>query len=58
MTDNEELRLARIAYTAYCAAVGFKAFNGDDLPEFAAVPERIQQAWIAAVQAVKAEVRR
>lgn len=47
------LRLARIAYDAYCESVGGKAFNGDDLPPFADVPQRIKDAWIAAVTAVK-----
>lgn len=48
--------LARIAYRAYCAAVDFKAFNGDDLPTFDAVPQRIKDAWIAASAAVANEV--
>lgn len=43
---------AKIAYDAYCAAVGGKAFNGDTLPEFEATPERIQKAWDEAVKAV------
>lgn len=55
MTDTEDL--ARIAYDAYAQAVGGKAFNGDDLPPFAAVPERIQSAWLAAVTAVANQVR-
>ncbi len=52
MTETPE-SLAKVAYDAYCVAVGGKAFNGDGLPPFANVPERIQQAWIAAVAAVK-----
>lgn len=49
--------LAQVAYDAYCVAVGGKAFNGDDLPPFSAVPERIQQAWIVAVTAVADRIR-
>lgn len=55
--NNEPEALAPIAYNAYCAAVGFKAFNGDDLPEFDAVPQRIKNAWVAAVSAVADRVR-
>lgn len=51
------LRLARIAYDAYCEAVGGKAFNGDDLPPFDDVPQRIKDAWLAAVNAVSEEIR-
>lgn len=52
MTETPE-SLAKVAYDAYCVSVGGKAFNGDDLPPFENVPERIQRAWIAAVVAVK-----
>jgi len=55
MTDTEDL--ARIAYDAYAQAVGNKAFNGDDLPPFTAVPQHIQSAWFAAVTAVANRVR-
>lgn len=44
--------LAHIAYDAYCKAVGGKAFNGDDLPPFDAVPPRIQDAWVSSVSSV------
>lgn len=44
-TTTPESR-ARIAYTAYCKAVGFKAYNGDDLPMFDVLPPNIRQAWI------------
>jgi hypothetical protein len=42
-------------YTAYCAAVGGKAFNGDPLPDwetFRADPAKAKQAeaWIAAAR--------
>lgn len=50
MTTIDEY--ARIAYDAYSVAIGGKAFNGDDLPEFERVPEKIRDAWAVAVQAV------
>jgi hypothetical protein len=50
MSDINEL--ARVAYDAYCEAVGGKAFNGDTLPGFDAVPERIRNAWVVSVSAV------
>jgi hypothetical protein len=50
-------RLAGAMYTAYCAAVGGKAFNGDPLPDwqnFRADPFRREQyqGWIAAAAAI------
>jgi hypothetical protein len=44
--------VAEELYTAYCAAVGGKAFNGDPLPDwktFAADPTKKKQcdAWLA-----------
>ena len=49
---NREI-VAREMYTAYCAAVGGVAFNGDPLPDwgaFAADPAKAKQsgAWLAA----------
>jgi hypothetical protein len=55
MTDTEDL--AKLAYDAYCTAVGGKAFNGDSLPQFEGTPQRIQAAWIVAVTAVADRVR-
>ncbi len=55
MTETPEV-LAEVAYDAYCTAVGGKAFNGDDLPPFPAVTERIQKAWVVAVSAVAARI--
>lgn len=48
---NREI-VAEELYTAYCAAVGGVAFNGDPLPawkEFAADPAKTKQseAWLA-----------
>jgi hypothetical protein len=58
MPDNEPMSLARTAYGAYCVAVGGKAFNGDDLPDFDSVPQRIQDAWVAAVSTVAVNLRK
>ena len=41
--------LAREAYQAYGASVEFKAFNGDAMPAWSELPERIKLAWRAAV---------
>lgn len=43
-------KIAEQAYVAYCLAVDNKAFNGDDLPAWQDVGERIQLAWIAAIK--------
>lgn len=55
---NDELfELARVGYDAYCVSVGGVAFNGDRLPEFKDVPDKIQQAWMNAAVAIKVAVR-
>lgn len=43
-------KIAEAAYQAYAEAVSYKAFNGDNLPAWSDVDEKIQQAWIAAVK--------
>src|SRR6185312_9885623 len=43
---------ARIAYAAYGRMTGNKNFRGEPMPEFDALPENIQHAWIAAAAAV------
>jgi len=50
MNTTEEILAGRL-YNAYCAAVGGKAFNGDDLPtwtEFRSAQSKVKQsdAWI------------
>lgn len=50
-------RLAEIAYTTYCAAVGGKAWNGDPLPtwaEFSTDETKAKQAdgWRKAAEAI------
>lgn len=49
--------LAPIGYTAYCIAVGGKAFNEDDLPAFDNIPQRIKDAWVVAGVAIADRVR-
>lgn len=47
--------LAQIAYEAYCEAVEWKSFSGDQLPTWDQQCERspqISQAWRAAANAV------
>lgn len=53
---------AALAYSAYCAAVGGKAFNGDPLPDwktFRADPAKAKQAdaWEAAARAMRPVTR-
>lgn len=44
---------AKIGYDAYVKAVGGKAFNGDDLPPFERLPERIAAAWAITADAIE-----
>ena len=49
----EMTELAKIAYDAYSESTGgVSAVTGDKLPEFHETPDAVQQAWIAAVDAV------
>jgi hypothetical protein len=48
MTTTTPESRGQLAYTAYCRSVEFKAVNGDDLPVWADLPERIRQAWMKA----------
>ena len=49
---SEELELAKIAYQAYGKTTDFKNYQGLPMPEWESLPEKIQQAWIAAAVAV------
>ena len=49
-------QIAEAMYTAYCASVGWKAFNGDPLPSWAEFSKdqkkKVQyNAWIASAEA-------
>jgi hypothetical protein len=46
-TTNPESR-ARLAYTAYGKVTDFKNFQGNPMPAFDELPEKIREAWIAA----------
>lgn len=49
-------RLARIAYSAYEAVTNFKNYQGNPMPEFDALPEKIKEAWVVACEAVVHEL--
>lgn len=41
-----------IGYIAYADAVGWRAVNGDQLPQWADLPDRIRSAWDDASYAI------
>ena len=45
--------IAEIAYNAYAKVTDNKNFRGDEMPLFQDLGEKIQNAWIAAVSAVR-----
>lgn len=45
---------AQVAYEAYAAFTGGKTFDGRQMPTWAELPLRIQNAWRAAIAAVGA----
>lgn len=46
------VQIAKNAYAAYGGVTDNKNFRGDPMPEWDSLPEKIQQAWIAAVESV------
>jgi len=46
----DQKALARQAYYAYGSVTDFKNFQGNPMPEWEALPEKIQQAWMAAAR--------
>ena len=48
MTTTTPESRGRIAYTAYCRKVNFRAIDGSDLPAFDDVPEPQREAWVFA----------
>lgn len=56
MTRKQAQR-GKLAYENYSFAVGGKAFNGDILPEWDDLIERIQLAWAISAKAVAENVR-
>ena len=51
-TEPFDVALARVAYRGYGETTDFKNFQGNPMPEFDALPEKIRQAWANAVLAV------
>jgi hypothetical protein len=49
-------QLAKAAYEAYCQKAGGKTFGGKPPPLYAQLDADSQSQWIAAVQAVRAEI--
>lgn len=47
--------LGRVAYQAYADDAGWKAFNGDMLPNWEDLPSEIRQHWEVAAAAVLRE---
>lgn len=47
MTTTTPESRARIAYTAYGKVTDFKNFQGDPMPLFDELPEKIRDAWVA-----------
>jgi len=43
-TTTPESR-ARLAYTAYGKAVGFRSYTGEPMPSFDDLPARIRNGW-------------
>lgn len=44
----------QVAYEAYCADAGGRSIaTGDELPDWAHLPRRIQQCWESAAAAVR-----
>jgi hypothetical protein len=55
--EENEIKLARIAYEAYCETTDWKsAITGADLPPFDETSKAVQHGWIAAAVAVAYEV--
>lgn len=50
--EDDQIIMAKLAYGAYAQSVGFKAFNGDNLPDFDKLSDTIAAAWVSAVNAV------
>jgi hypothetical protein len=49
---NEVKDGGKLAYNAYCEAVGWKSVRGDSLPKWEEQSERLQIAWDKAALAV------
>lgn len=47
--SKTSLQLAKEAYGRYGATTSWKNFRGDPMPDFEALPETIQSAWVSAI---------
>ena len=56
--ETEEIRLAREAYDAYGATTLYKNFQGNPMPKWDDLPEKIRTAWVAAALRVRTCVLR
>ena len=50
--EQTTMRLAELAYKAYGQSVGYWDMKADPMPEWDNLPDPIQLAWHASVQAV------
>lgn len=56
--ENEQYKLARLAYSAYGSHVGWKNFQGDRMPYFEDLTPTIKDAWQASAEFVVKYVTR
>ncbi|MCI3277662.1 hypothetical protein [Streptomyces cylindrosporus] len=57
MATNPD-ELGALAYTVYADTVGHRAVNGDQLPDWSGLDDRVQGAWRAAAHAVQLKITR
>lgn len=58
MENDEQYKLARLAYAAYGSHVGWKSFQGDRMPYFEDLPATVKEAWQASAEMVVKYVMR
>lgn len=54
VVERYNVERAKVAYRAYGATTDFKNFQGNPMPEWDALPEKIRTAWVAAAKAAVA----
>lgn len=47
------MNFAKVGYDAYGESVDWKAYNGERMPDWDALPERIKAAWVVATDKVR-----
>lgn len=52
MNDEYYEKLAYVGYTAYGDKAGWKAYNGEAMPGWTALPAHIRERWVAAAAAI------